>query len=70
MTDFTARDEGSIILLCPNTDAAQEWMRDNLQVEPWQYLGSNLAIDHRMFGDIAEGILEDGLTGEWGHDNK
>lgn len=34
--DFLYRDEGSIILLLPQNETAQDWTRESLQVDTWQ----------------------------------
>jgi hypothetical protein len=60
VTDFTATDCGSIIMLCPKTDAAKDWCAEHLP-EDAQWLGGSVAIEHRYFGAIAEGITADGL---------
>jgi hypothetical protein len=61
LTDFYYRNEGSVILLMPNTEDSQEWINENLQVQPWQRLGNNIAVDHRSFTLIEEVIENDGL---------
>ena len=61
LTDFYYRNEGSIILLMPNTEDSQEWINENLQVQPWQRLGNNIAVDRRSFTVIEEVIENDGL---------
>lgn len=61
LTDFYYQNEGSIILLIPNTEEGEEWINENLWVEPWQKQGNNIAVDHRSFSIIEEGIENDGL---------
>lgn len=61
LTDFYYRNEGGIILLMPNTEDSQEWINENLQVQPWQRLGNNIAVDRRSFITIEEVIESDGL---------
>lgn len=58
---YTLWDGGSIVLLAPCTRAGEGWIQDNLP-EDRQTLGNYTAIEHRYFGDIAEGIANDGLT--------
>lgn len=61
LTDFYYRNEGSIILLIPNTEDSQEWINENLCIDLCQKQGSNIIIDHRSFSIIEEGIEKDGL---------
>ena len=61
LTDFYYRNEGSIILLMPNTEDSQEWIDNNLNVQSWQKQGHNIAVDPRMFTTIEEVIENDGL---------
>ena len=61
LTDFYYRNEGSIILLMPNTEDSQDWINENLYLESWQKQGNNIAVDHRSFSIIEEGIENDGL---------
>lgn len=64
MADFTAIDQGSIVMLRPNTDAAREWMDENVHAESWQWQGDFLCIDHRMAQPLLDGIEAEGFTGE------
>jgi hypothetical protein len=60
MPDFTVRDEGSIFLLTPETDAGRAWANDNLSEDAMTF-GSAIVVEHRYIGAIVEGILADGL---------
>lgn len=59
--DFLYRDEGSIILLLPQNETAQDWTGENLQTEPWQDKRA-IAIEPRYFTDILEGIQAEGMV--------
>lgn len=61
LTDFYYWNEGRIILLMPNTEDSQDWINENLCVDLCQKQGNNIAIDHRSFLIIEEGIENDGL---------
>jgi hypothetical protein len=60
-TDFAVQDEGSIYLLHPLTEAAEEWIAEHIPSDA-QYLGKAVAVEHRYIGGIVEGIKADGLT--------
>ena len=60
-TDFVVRGGGSVYLLCPLTDEARDWTKENIP-EDAQTLGPNIAVEHRYIEDIVEGIRADGLV--------
>lgn len=62
MADIKIRDEGSIVLFDPQTDAAREWIKDNVP-EP-MYFGKALVVEHRYADDLAQGMISDGLDVE------
>jgi hypothetical protein len=49
-------DSGSVILFQPLDGRARDWLDDNVESLPWQWLGSALIVDHRLAGDIIEAI--------------
>ena len=63
MTDFTLDYRGgdTVGRLVPETQAARDWIKDNVESEPWQWLGSALCIEHRYIDPIVEAIVADGL---------
>lgn len=61
--DFTVDNHGSIFLLFAHTEAAQEWLDDNLMPDDVTTWGVNgTVIEHRYISALVEGILNDGLT--------
>lgn len=59
VTDFSVRDHGSIIVLTPQTDAAREWVGENIDTDAWM---GGVCIERRFFGNIYEGLTADGLS--------
>ena len=59
--DVRIRDEGSVVAFTLETEAAKTWVKENLETEPWQWLGESLVIDHRMSGPIIDGMMSAGL---------
>jgi hypothetical protein len=59
--DFVFRDEGSIVMLQPVSEAAKGWADDHLPDDRLVW-GPHIVIDHRMFPPIAEGIADAGLV--------
>ncbi len=60
MPDFKIQNEGSILLFRPLTDAACEWLKENVQ-EGAQWFGDALVVEHRYAGDLAVGMVNAGL---------
>lgn len=63
MSDFMVANHGSIFLLQPVTEAAQQWIEEHLP-DDRQTIGNAVAVEHRYIGAIVEGIEEDGLEVE------
>ncbi len=49
-------------LIKPKTEAAKNWIDENVKTEPWQWLAGNLAVDHHFIEDLELGMLDAGLT--------
>jgi hypothetical protein len=60
MADFAVQDEGTIFLLIPNTDAAQEWIDEHIP-KTAQYFGTAVVVEHRFIAEIVHGIQQSGL---------
>jgi hypothetical protein len=60
--DVVIENFGSIIGITPMSPAAREWIDENCQTEPWQWLGGMLGVDTRLAGDVLQGMSEAGLT--------
>ena len=61
MPDFEIIDHGSIVMLSPITNDAQDWCDEHLP-EDAQWMGGACAIESRYVNDIISGIVDDGLT--------
>lgn len=59
--DFAVRNEGSIQLLVPNTDAAREWVSQHISEDAQRFCGG-IVVESRYIDDIVQGIQGDGLT--------
>jgi len=62
--DVRIDNHGSVMMVCPLTDAAREWVDDNVGLEPWQWLGPAFACEPRMVESLVEGMADDGLEVE------
>lgn len=59
--DFEYTKHGSVSLLTPLSDAAADWVAENIGDDA-MYHGRALAIDHRYVVPTLEAIVGDGLT--------
>ncbi len=57
--DVTVRNEGSIVLLTPQTDAGKEWTDEHIPQA--MGFGPALVVEWRYADDIIEGMQRDGL---------
>lgn len=62
-TDATVENHGTLCLVRPMTEAARDWLRDNVQ-EGAQYLGRALAVEPRYIGELVDGMTAAGLDVE------
>ena len=61
-SDFSLRDEGSILLLTPRTESAREWIDTHVGPDNgFQPLYPTLVIEPRFAGAILEGVRQSGL---------
>ena len=44
------------------SEQAREWIDENVNAEPWQWMGDTLGIEHRYIADIVEAMMQDGLV--------
>ncbi len=58
--DVVVENHGSIFTFLPMTEAAQDWIRDNIQPDA-QWFGSALCVEARYAVDLAAGMQNDGL---------
>jgi len=59
-TDIVISDQGSIILVMPRTEAAKEWLKENVASEAMWY-GPSLVVEHRFISYLIEGMMAEGL---------
>jgi hypothetical protein len=61
MSDFLIADHGSIITIRPVSEAACEWLDENVAAEPWQWLDGALCADPRCARDLVAEIAATGF---------
>lgn len=67
MPDFEIINHGSIVILSPITNAAQDWCDEHLPEEAHlfvrrRWMGGAYAIEPRYINDIINGIVDDDMT--------
>jgi len=60
--DVLVDNQGTIMVLTPQTQKAKDWFDENVEAEGWQWIGDGLGVDHRMAENLLQGILTSGLT--------
>jgi hypothetical protein len=62
MSDFKATDHGTVVGFAPLTEAAQEFLDENVHIEDWQWVGQQFYVDHRPAQNLIDGIVSAGLS--------
>jgi len=60
-SDVIVENHGTIFLFEPTSQAAKEWIAENVSDDA-QYFAGKLAVEHRYASDLADGMRRDGLT--------
>lgn len=58
--DVIVDNQGSIVLLRPETNAAKEWLAEHIHVDAMHF-GPSLVVEWRYADDIIDGMKRDGL---------
>ena len=62
MPDFEIADHGSICLLTPMTEAAHDWVEQNLPEDRMTWGQCSIVVEPRCLPPIIHGIKDEGLT--------
>lgn len=60
MADIVVQNEGTIVLLVPETEVADEWLDEHLDPDVVRW-ATGYVVEPRYVAPIIEGALEDGL---------
>jgi hypothetical protein len=55
---FKVRDEGTLVFIRPATKKAKVWIKENVRLNSWNWLGDGFAVEHRYADDILFGASE------------
>lgn len=58
--DFIVETHGSIYLMRPMNDGAEQWLKEHVDAEPYMYFGKALAVERRYISEIVRGAIEAG----------
>jgi hypothetical protein len=61
MSDVRLYDQGNLVGFLPRTEAAEEWIAENVQAEPHERPGLILWVESRHAGDLANAMIGAGL---------
>jgi hypothetical protein len=61
VVDAQVENHGTLFLVRPLTEAASDWLDDNVSDDA-QYFGGALVVEHRYIAGLVEGMLGDGLN--------
>lgn len=62
--DAVVESSGTIYTIRPITDAAKEWINENVASDG-MWFGNALCVEHRYSADIVAGMEDAGLVVEW-----
>lgn len=60
--DFHVRPHGSIWTFEPKTESAKSFVRTDLDVQGWQWLGHFFGVDHRVANDLIAALEVEGFV--------
>jgi len=64
MADFKWFNDGSIVVLTPQSDEAEAWLDDNVMTPETMRWGRGIVVELRYINDLITGITADGFTVE------
>jgi hypothetical protein len=60
--DFVVHPHGSIWTFEPKTESAKHFVRTDLDVQGWQWLGQSFGVDHRLANDLIAALEGEGFV--------
>ncbi len=60
--DVSVANHGSICMIQPLTQAAKDWVEENVPLESWQFMGTAFSCEPRYVDNLVEGMRGDGLV--------
>ncbi len=60
--DFIVRPHGTVWTFEPQTDTAKGFVRTDLEVQGWHWLGPAFGVDHRLANDLIAALEGEGFS--------
>jgi len=60
--DFSVDNHGSIIILTPLTDLAEDWVAEHISQDALAWGSKGVVVEPRYIGDIVSGIVDAGFS--------
>jgi hypothetical protein len=60
--DFMVRPHGTVWTFEPQTEGAKRFVRTDLDVQGWQWLGQSFGVDHRLANDLIAALESEGFV--------
>lgn len=60
--DFVVRPHESVWTFEPKTESAKRFVRTDLDVQGWQWLGPAFGVDHRLVNDLIVALEVEGFV--------
>ena len=60
--DFLVQPHGTIWTFEPKTESAKSFVRTDLDVQGWQWLGQSFGVDHRLANDLVTALEGEGFV--------
>lgn len=60
--DFIVRPHGKVLTFEPKTERAESFVRNDLEVREWQWLGPAIGVNHRLAYDLVASLKDEGFV--------
>lgn len=60
--DVEVENHGTVFKFRARTEAAKQWVAENVQLEDWQLMGGGFVVDHRFAQPLVDGMQAAGLV--------
>lgn len=60
--DFVVRPHGTVWTFEPRTESANRFVRTDLDVQGWQWLGQSFGVDQRLVNDLIAALESEGFV--------
>ena len=61
MADVRISNHGTIVMVLPVSKAAKDWVKENVDVPSWAWMGGSFACEPRLVDNLIDGMRDAGL---------